>query len=206
MSKLTEKYRPRKIADFIGLEKPKKICSRIVSDPSFDGGLVFVGASGMGKTSLAMALSEELQAEFHHIPSQNCTIDTLKDVRRRCEYVPMAGKRVHLVLVDEADMMSAAAQVACLSYLDGTNPAPNTIWVFTCNSVDRFETRFLSRNMVISFSTQGVSKDATALLEAIWNSEAEAGSIAPNFARIVKEANNNIRTALVELQRELYLA
>jgi replication-associated recombination protein RarA len=187
------------------LDKAKKLCSKLIANP-FDCGLVFVGASGMGKTTIALAMADELAAELHHIPSQDCNIDTLKETRRKCEYVPMAGKRLHLVLVDEADRMSEAAQTACLSYLDGTNPAPNTVWIFTCNNSERFEPRFLSRNFIVEFSSYGIAKDAAALLERIWQDEAAPGAAAPNFARIVKESNNNVRASLMELQKELMFA
>ena len=63
---------------------------------------------------MAMALAEMLPAELHHIPSQECNLDNIERVRRICQYVPMAGHRMHLVLVDEADRMTDAAQVSLL--------------------------------------------------------------------------------------------
>ena len=60
-----------------------------------------------------------------------------------CQYVPMSGFKMHLVLIDEADQMSPAAQVSLLSKLDATNAAPATVWIFTSNATDRLEPRFL---------------------------------------------------------------
>ena len=201
---LTEKYRPASINEFVGLDKAKRICARLASNP-FDTALLFVGASGTGKTTIALALADEMMAELHHIPSQGCTVEAIKDLRQRLAYLPSMGKRAHLVLVDEADQMSLAAQLALLSILDTTNRPENTVFVFTCNETLRFEARFLSRCMTIDFSSYGIAKDATSLLARVWENEAN-GAPAPNFARIVKEANNNIRASLMELQKELLLA
>ena len=61
----------------------------------------------------------------------------------------------HLVLVDEADKMSNAAQLHFLSKLDATAFPPQTIFVFTCNTTDGLEARFLSRTRQIEFSSYG---------------------------------------------------
>jgi replication-associated recombination protein RarA len=202
---LAEKYRPRSIAEFVGLDKPKKLCSRLAERP-FDSAWLFIGASGTGKTTMAMALAELIPAELHHIPSQECNLENIERVRRTCQYVPMTGCRMHLILVDEADRMTAAAQVSLLSKLDSTNFPPNTIFVFTCNSADGLEPRFLSRLRTVEFSSYGIAKDATELLARIWDKEAPAGAIPPNFARLVKESNNNVRESLMKLETELLLA
>jgi replication-associated recombination protein RarA len=192
------------MAEFVGLTKPKALCASLARNP-FESGWVFVGPSGTGKTTMAAALAELIPAEVHHIPSQECTLASLERVSRTCQYVPMAGKKMHLILVDEADQMTAAAQLYCLSKLDGTAKIPNTIWIFTCNSIERFEARFLSRNKVIEFSSYGIAQDAAALLARIWQENAPAGAAAPNFARIVKESNNNVRESLMKLELELMM-
>ena len=74
---LTEKYRPTNTSEFVGLDKAKKLCAKLAADP-FDSAWLFVGASGTGKTTIALALVDELQAELHHIPSQNCTVEAIK--------------------------------------------------------------------------------------------------------------------------------
>jgi DNA polymerase III delta prime subunit len=102
---------------------------------------LFLGPSGTGKTTMAMALASEMPAELHHIPAKECTLDAVQDVCRQCHYSPRQPDnwqpvRFHLVLIDEADQMSNAAQLALLSKLDSTAFPPNTIFVFTCNATD----------------------------------------------------------------------
>lgn len=202
---LTEKYRPRSITGFVGIDAPKKLCSKLAARP-YESAWIFVGPSGTGKTTLALALASEMRAELHHIPSQDCNLDNIERVRRICQYVPQAGCTFHLVLVDEADQMTQAAQVSLLSKLDATNFPPNTIFIFTANATDRLEARFLSRCRVVEFSSYGIAGDAAQLLERIWNDEAPAGATAPNFARMVKDSRNNVRESLMSLEMAIMLA
>lgn len=203
---LTEKYQPKRIHEFIGLERPRKQMTNLAKCPRNVGGWVFLGPSGTGKTSMAYALAREMNAEIHHIPAKDCTLETLSKVRYSCNYVPMAPYKKHLVIVDEADGMSVAAQESLLSELDGRDATPETIFVFTCNSVDRFTDRFLSRNRQIDFSSYGIAKAAADFIERVWDAETAALEPKPNFARIVKEANNNIRGALMSLELEIMAA
>lgn len=202
---LSEKYRPSAIASFAGLAEPKRILSGFVRTPS-NCGFIFLGSAGTGKTSMALALASELRAFVHHIPAQTCTVESIARVSFSCNYYPPAGFTRHLVLVDEADQMSAAAQLALLSKLDGTDPVPDTIWVFTCNATDRLQERFLSRNRVLNFSTYAIQSDAAALLESVWTAEAPATAPRPNFARLIKDATGNVRAALMELELKLLAA
>lgn len=202
---LTERYRPHSITDFVGLAKPKALCAKLAARP-FESAWLFVGPSGTGKTTMAMALAEMIPAEVHHIPSQECNLENIERVRRTCQYVPAAGFKMHLVLIDEADRMSDAAQVSLLSKLDSTNFPPNTIFVFTSNDSTRLESRFLSRLRVVEFSSYGIATEASQLLQRIWEENAPATAAAPNFARIVKESNNNVRESLMRLETEIMLA
>lgn len=201
---LTEKYRPLLLPDFVGLEKPKKIMRKLAANP-FPSAWLFVGASGTGKTTMGLAFAKEINAELHHIPSQDCNLENIERVRRICQYVPMAGCTMHVVLVDEADRMTQAAQISLLSKLDATNFPPNTIFIFTCNQTDGLEPRFLSRCHVIEFSSYGMSGEVSQLLEKIWSSETSSEA-KPNFARIVKDSANNVREALMRLETELMSA
>ncbi|MDR3426104.1 AAA family ATPase [Silvimonas sp.] len=202
---LTEKFRPRAIDEFLGLDKPKKLCKRLAANP-FSSAYFFIGEPGLGKTTLALALADAIPAELHHIQSQDCNLETMRQVVSTCHRVPWAGKKCHLVLVDEADRMSTAAQLYLHSILDATARPPDTIFIFTGNTTDGLLPSFMSRCMPVEFSSYGNSQDAAALLERAWKAEAPADATAPNFARIVKEATGNIRASLMRLQTELLMA
>lgn len=201
---LADKYQPHTVEEFVGLEKPKKIMNRFIAAP-YPSEWLFEGPSGTGKTSMGLAICAAVDGELHHIPSQSCDLATVKDVCDSCHRVPFnwqtgKGAKFHVVLVDEADRMSAAAQLAFLSKLDATAKPPNTIFIFTCNSVNGLETRFLSRTRQIQFSNYGMASGISALLAKIWDKETDNPTDRPNFERIAKEANNNVRDALMTLE------
>ncbi|MGC1493736.1 MAG: AAA family ATPase, partial [Candidatus Acidiferrum sp.] len=81
---LSEKYRPHRMSDFVGLEKPKKVLAKFADAPFPNAAFLFVGPSGTGKTSMALALCEAIRGELHHIPSQSCNVGTIEDVVRQC--------------------------------------------------------------------------------------------------------------------------
>jgi DNA polymerase III gamma/tau subunit len=198
---LAEKYRPVRIADFIGLERPKKILSAFCKRPA-SGAWLFAGPSGVGKSTMALALAGELGAELHTIPSQKCNAQNIDDTVRRCWYAPMTPGGFHVVLADEADQMTSAAQLALLSKLDSTDAGPSTIWIFTANDTERLERRFLSRCKVLEFSSYGLAGEIASYLDRVWHAEGGNGN-APDLARLVKESRNNIRDCLMRVETEL---
>jgi hypothetical protein len=69
---------------------------------------------------------------------------------------------------------------------------------------DRLQDRFLSRTMKVEFSSYGIAAQTAALLDRIWKAEVNAAQdAAPNFARLVKDSNNNVRESLMSLEREM---
>ena len=150
---------------------------------------------------MAMAMCEEMGAEFHHLPSQRCNLENLEQVCRMCQYVPLIGG-FHFNLFDEIDSASRAAQLALLSKLDSTDAPQKTVFVFTGNSTDNLEPRFLSRCLPIDFSSYGMAGDIAEYLSKIWHTEGGNGN-GPDFSRLSKECRNNVRDCLGRLEVEL---
>ena len=198
---IVEKYRPTRIADFIGLERPMRVLSAFLRRPA-PGAWPFVEPWGVGKSAMALARVNELQAELHKIPSQKCNARSIENTIRQCWYAPMTPGGVHVVLADEPDQMTDAAQLALLSKLDSTDPAPNTIWIFTANDTTRLERRFLSRCKVLEFSSYGLATEIAAYLQRVWHAEGGNGN-GPDFERLAKDSRNNVRDCLMRLEVEL---
>jgi len=198
---LCEKYRPRTLADFIGLEKPRKVLAAFAERPT-SCAWIFTGPPGTGKTCMGQALCDQIRGELHHIPSQKCDARAIDEVVRMCWYATAVPGAFHVVLVDEADRMTEGAQLALLSKLDSTDAPPQTIWVFTSNSTDGLEKRFLSRCRVLEFSSYGMREALALFLAKVWEQETGKQD-GPDFARIAKDATNNVRDSLNRLEVEM---
>jgi replication-associated recombination protein RarA len=112
--RLSEKYRPRKVSDFVGLPKAKRVLAKFVANP-YACSFLFFGPPGVGKTSMAQ-MADEMGAEFHHLGSQRCNLENLEEICCICQYVPLTGG-FHFVLIDEVDSASARRSLPCFRNL-----------------------------------------------------------------------------------------
>lgn len=140
----------------------------------------------------------------HHVASGQCNKETVEKMCENCHYTPMFGTaKWHVLIVDEADQMTPAAQLAFLSRLDASSFPPDAIFIFTANSTVKLETRFLSRLKVVSFNGAIDAKEFGDLLYSVWFDEAPVYATAPLMHKIMAESGNNVRMALNELEMEL---
>ena len=198
MTPLVEKYRPVRLEDFAGLHQPRALLSAFTRDP-YPSAWLLLGPSGTGKTTIALAVAEAIRGEVHHVPARACDLAMIEEISRMCWYVPMGGGW-HVVLIDEADQMTRAAQLSLLSKLDTTAALPNTIFLLTANASDLLEDRFLSRCRVLHCEMDDRAATA-ALLARIWGSE--TNEQAPDFDAILEAAKFNVRAAVITLEMEL---
>ena len=218
---LTLKYQPQTVDGFVGLENQKAILSALIKRPR-PCALLLIGPPGVGKTTIALAFAKQLKGGLIQIPSQKCTVETIEKAWETVHYYPESGGP-WVVLIDEADKMSYAAQIALLSKLDSVGslrpvfgggyekgkPLP-VIWVFTCNGkgedgVDlpaNFEPRFLSRCLPpIEFKLSDVDGELPDFLRSVWDRETDtAESGPPDFAQMAEDADHCVRDSLQALE------
>jgi replication-associated recombination protein RarA len=204
---LSDKYKPARVADFMQVF-PRKVMLSLLANPK-PSAWYFLGASGLGKTEMALAVAAEMPAQVHHVASKECDLERVRRLKLACNFVPHdmfnpdRRCKMHVVIIDEADQMSPAAQLAFLSLLDATGFPPSTVFIFTGNSTEGLEARFMSRVKLLPFSKEGMAPKIVELLASIWAQEGGTAENAPNFTRLVKDSCNNVRDAINTLEVEL---
>jgi len=145
-----EKYRPKTIGDCI-LPKPLKDTFQQIVDGGELPNLMFAGTAGLGKTTVARALCEQLGIDYIVINgSEEGNIDTLRTkIRQFASTVSLAGG-YKCVILDEADYLNPqSTQPALRGFIEEFSD--NCRFILTCNFKNRIIEPLHSRCGVIDF-------------------------------------------------------
>lgn len=145
-----EKYRPRKIADCILPDDLKTTFQQFVNDGSIPN-LLLTGTAGVGKTTVARAMLEEIDADYIVFNgSLNVNKDSLRtDIAHYASTVSMTGGRKYVIL-DEADYLDAHhVQPSLRNFMEEFSS--NCGFILTCNFVNRLIDPLHSRCSVVEF-------------------------------------------------------
>lgn len=145
-----ERYRPKKIEDVILPDRIKKNLKKQVKNKSIPN-MLLTGSAGVGKTTVARALLEEVGADYIVINgSLDAGIDVIRnDVNQFASSVSFSGGRKY-VIFDEADQLSAGVQKALRAFTEKF--ADSCGFIFTCNYKARIIEPLHSRLPEIEFS------------------------------------------------------
>jgi hypothetical protein len=115
-----EKYRPKKVSDTILPDDLKKTFQTFVDQQNVPN-LLLCGEPGMGKTTIARAMLEELGCDYIVINgSMNGNIDTLRnEILNFASSVSLGGGRKYCLL-DEADYLNCLDENHTVMLEDGT--------------------------------------------------------------------------------------
>ena len=147
-----EKYRPKVISDCI-LPKPmKKTFSEFVKNKEIPN-LLLHGTSGIGKTTVARALCEELDCDYilFNGSDEGRRIENFhSDIASFASSVSLTGNKKY-VIIDEADYLNPTSiQPAMRGFIEKFSS--NCGFIFTCNYVSKLIPAIHSRCSVINFA------------------------------------------------------
>jgi DNA polymerase III delta prime subunit len=145
-----EKYRPKTIADTILPPDLKQTFQTFVDQKNIPN-LILSGTAGIGKTTVARAMLEELGCDYILINgSMNGNIDTLRnEILNFASSVSFSGGRKYVIL-DEADYLNPnSTQPALRNFMEEFSK--NCGFILTCNFKNRIIDPLHSRCSVIDF-------------------------------------------------------
>lgn len=199
-----EKYRPRKIAETILPVDLKSTFQKFVDDKSIPN-LILSGGPGIGKTTVARAMLEEIGSTYIIINgSMNGNIDTLRnEIKQFASTVSFSGTRKYVIL-DEADYLNPqSTQPALRNFMEEFSA--NCGFILTCNFLNRIITPLHSRCSVVHFKVNKSDKPKLAtefygrILTILKNENVKFdGKVIPE---LVMKYFPDFRRTLNELQR-----
>lgn len=199
-----EKYRPHTIADCILPENIKGTFQEYVNRKEIPN-LLLAGSAGVGKTTVAKALCEEVGCDYIVINgSDESGIDTFRNkIKNYASSVSLSGGR-KVIIIDEADYLNPnSTQPALRGAMEEF--AINCSFIFTCNYKNRIIAPLHSRCSVVDFKIQNGQKAKMAIqflkrIEFILKSENVSYKKEVIASLITKHFPDN-RRIINELQR-----
>ena len=199
-----EKYRPKTIEDAILPVELKTVFQQFVDQKNIPN-LILSGSAGVGKTTVARAMLEEVGCDYIVINgSMNGNIDTLRnEILNFASSVSLSGGRKYVIL-DEADYLNAnSTQPALRNFMEEFSK--NCGFILTCNFKNRIIEPLHSRCSVVDFKIgkSDMAKLAVQFLkrvENILNNEGIEYDKA-TVAQVIQKHFPDWRRVLNELQR-----
>jgi DNA polymerase III delta prime subunit len=151
-----ERYRPQVIEDCILPDETKKTFKEFVEKGEIPN-LLLAGPPGIGKTTIAKALCNELGADYYVIngSDEGRFLDTVRNQAKNfASTVSLTGSSKHkVIIIDEADNTGNDVQLLLRANIEAFYN--NCRFIFTCNYKNKIIEPLHSRCAVIDFTIKG---------------------------------------------------
>lgn len=156
-----EKYRPKTIDECILPENLKESFKQYIKNgqlPNF----IFSGSAGVGKTTVARALCNEIGADYLFINgSEENGINVLRTkIKSFASSVSLTEAGAKVVILDEADYLTPDTQAGLRAFIEEFSN--NCRFILTCNFKNRIIQPLHSRCAVVEFKVESKDKPAIA--------------------------------------------
>ena len=158
-----EKYRPKTIDDCILPESTKNTFQEFLNKGEIPN-MLLAGPPGVGKTTVAKALCNELGVDFYVIngSDEGRFLDTVRNnAKNFASTVSLSSTAKHkVIIIDEADNTTSDVQLLLRASIEEFSN--NCRFIFTCNYKNKIIEPLHSRCAVIDFTIKGKEKTALA--------------------------------------------
>ena len=158
-----EKYRPKTIEECILPESAKQMFQDFLNKGEIPN-MLLAGPPGIGKTTVAKALCNELGVDVYVIngSDEGRFLDTVRNnAKNFASTVSLSSDAKHkVIIIDEADNTSNDVQLLLRAFIEEF--AGNCRFIFTCNYKNKILEPLHSRCAVVDFSIKGKEKQAIA--------------------------------------------
>ena len=158
-----EKYRPKTIEECILPEQTKKTFQDFLHKGEIPN-MLLAGPPGIGKTTVAKALCNELGADVYVIngSDEGRFLDTVRNnAKNFASTVSLTATAKHkVIIIDEADNTSNDVQLLLRAFIEEF--AGNCRFIFTCNYKNKILEPLHSRCSVVEFGIKGKDRQSIA--------------------------------------------
>ena len=175
---LAVRFRPRTLDEFVGQQHfigPGKLLRRML-DAGRLTSLIFYGPPGTGKTSLAMVISNHINAKFHYLSAPAATVNDIRQIiaagkrsglRQTAERTVLFIDEIHRFSRTQQDVLLDDVESGVLIFIGTTTENP----YFAVNSP------LISRSTVFSFEPLSQADILVLLKRAINDAECGLGKL-----------------------------
>jgi DNA polymerase III delta prime subunit len=186
-----EKYRPTTLENYIGNQQLKDTIKSFI-DKGDVPHLLFYGTAGTGKTTLAKAITKNIQCDILYVNASD--ENSVDNVRNKIKgFASSAGfKKLKVIILDEADFLSQEAQAALRNMME--TYSLTTRFILTCNYVEKIISALVSRCQ--TYKIEPLSKKEVAIHISNILSKEQIKYVPGDLAYIVNAYYPDIRKIL----------
>lgn len=131
-----EKYRPDSFEGIVGQDEIVNAISEAIEKGNLSN-LIFEGKAGTGKTTMAKAIANKLDADFMELnSSEERGIEVVRGkITTFVRHLSFNGKQIKICFLDEADSMTTEAQMCLRPIME--KYTRNCRFIIGCNYVDK---------------------------------------------------------------------
>jgi len=189
---------PTVMDDMVGLEKLKMdLHSWQSQQKQMPSALLFHGPVGTGKSTSAHLIGKALLGEHHDANfietngSDDRGINYVREELKQVMRTKPIGARMKVILLDEADGLTATAQDAMRRMME--TYSSNNLLILTCNDISKIKPAIKSRCAVYGFPPVDAFQGANRLAEAYG-----LDNVAP-LVKLIQLNNGDMRQSMIFL-------